>query len=255
MTPDQIKEAKFRGPVRFYDGRNGMAQQDFECVDEPRLSYAWRRENKADKGRQYYMVDGTEVADIEEAATLLAKPTDPNSPDELWRKDHEEFRFSPRIGAATRALSEARCNGDALAFGTVRAWMRRASNPWHGGINAFADQERKAEREWPSWLYTVKSAAHETSRGMYLFMRDAEQDTGLQCALGKKCRNCPILKNIERSMQESRTREVFPSDVEDSDIAAAKIWTCIGHILTTNERVVDGVFFSTEEDRNDTGMW
>ena len=48
----------FRGPVRFYDGRKGMARQDYECVAEPRFGYSWQRENRQDKGRQFYTVDG-----------------------------------------------------------------------------------------------------------------------------------------------------------------------------------------------------
>jgi hypothetical protein len=79
---DDLKKAKFRGPVAFYDGARGMARQDFECVDNPRFGCFWRRENSKDKGRTAYMVDGCEVADLDEAARLLALPPDPDSPRE-----------------------------------------------------------------------------------------------------------------------------------------------------------------------------
>ena len=56
VTADILAKAKFRGPVRYGDGQNGMAQQDHECVDNPRFGYSWRRENRKDKGRVFYTV-------------------------------------------------------------------------------------------------------------------------------------------------------------------------------------------------------
>jgi len=248
-TAEGLRAAEFRGPVAFYDGRNGWARQDFECIAEPRFGYSWQRENRRDKGRQFYTVDGREVADFDEAARLLALPPDPESPREQRRRSIDEFRYSPKIDGATRALSEARCNADAGPFGMLRAWIRRADNPWHVGINRHSDVECKAGRPWPSWVYRVKSAAHETFRGMYLFEADRQEDVGLRCALGTKCRECPILREIEQAMVESRTRQPFPSVIEDSDIDAAKVWTCIGHILTEGKQVIDGAFFSTKHDK------
>lgn len=252
LTPEALSQAKFRGPVRFYDGSNGWARQEFDCVDEPRFGYAWQRDSRKDKGRQYYTVDGAEVADFAEAARLLALPPDPQSPAQQAKASIDEFKFSPKVGGATRALSEARCNGDAGPFGTVRAWMKRADNSWHQGINALSDQNRKAGEEFPHWLYHAKSAAHESYRAMYLFAADRETDTQLQCALGKRCRDCSILQQIETSMIASRLSRL-PSEIDDADIDAAKVWTCIGHVLTIDHtKVCDGMFISTERDRKST---
>lgn len=168
-TAAELAEKKFCGPVRFYDGRKGWARQDFECIDEPRFGYVWQREHSKDKGRQFYIVDGEEVSSLDEAARLLALPPATDSADALYKAEIEAFKFSPKVGGATRALSEARCNADAGPFGTVRAWMRRADNAWHQGINKFSMGETKQGREWASWLYHAKSAAHESYRAMYLF--------------------------------------------------------------------------------------
>lgn len=251
-TVEQLKAMKFRGPVCFRDGRKGMAQQDFESVDEPRFGYSWRREDRRDRGRQFYTVDGKEVADVDEAARLLALPEDPESPRALMRRYFEEAKGSPRLNyGASTAFNQAQNNASAGPFGTVRAWMQRANGAWHGGINQYADTERQAGRDFDSyrWLYTGKHAMHETYRGMYLFESDRKADTGLRCALGKKCRTCPILQTIEQSMQASKTREPFPSAVDEEDIDAAKVATCIAHILQTKTDVIDGAFFSRREDR------
>lgn len=248
-TVEALKSAKFRGPVAFYDGNAGMARQDFECVDEPRFGYFWRRENYKDRGRQAYMVDGAEVASLEEACALLAQPPNAESPKEVLRRHHDEFMASPKLDyGATRALSEARCNADTGAFGMVRAAMQRGENAWHRGINRFSDIEREAGRPFPHWLYHIKSAAHESYRAAYLFQADAEKDTNLVCALGKRCRDCPMLQVIETTMREAR-EEKWPSANTDMDIIMAKTWTCIGHILTENADIHDGQFFSTQRDR------
>lgn len=250
LTPEALKKAEFRGPVRFYDGAKGMARQDFQCVEEPRFGYCWKREDRNDRGRQAYMVDGKEVADLEEACRLLALPIDPESPDALLRREIDEFLDSPSLNyGATRALSEARCNADGGPFGMMRAWMQRAGHVFHVGVNAHADRLRKATDRWPSWLYRVKSAAYETSRGMLLFAADRKEDTGLKCALGRRCRDCPILQDIEAAMVEGRTRKPFPREIDDSDIDAAKVWTCIGHVLSTGTDVIDGAFFWRDQDK------
>src|SRR4051812_38086158 len=123
MTPAELRQATFRGPVRFLDGRKGMAQQDFECIAEPRFGYSWRRENRQDGGRQFYTVDGREVADFEEAARLLSEPAAEDSPAERARRSIDAFKASPKLLGATRALSEAQCNVSVGPFGTVRAWL------------------------------------------------------------------------------------------------------------------------------------
>ena len=254
LTAEALKKAEFRGPVRFYYGRGGMARQDFECVADPRFGYFWTRENRKDKGRQAYTVDGKEVADLDEACRLLAKPPAADSPDVLARQFIDEFHASPRLNyGATRALSEARCNADVGPFGMVRAWKQRADHPWHVGINKLADEARKTGEEWPHWLYQTKTAAHESYRGFYLFTREREVGTGLMCARGVKCRECPILQQIEASMIEAWTAR-FAIEITDADIDAAKVWTCIGHLLTGGTNIHEGAW-STKEDRESGDIW
>lgn len=253
LTPEALAEAKFRGPVRFYDGRRGMAQQDFECVLNPRFGFSWRRESRKERGRQFYTVDGKEVADLAEACRVLALPPDPESPAEKMKRMFDDIRNSPKLNiGGSRAGNFAELNADATPFGTVRAWMQRADNAWHTGINAWSDEEHRAGNDWAKWLYTTKHAFQEMSRGMYLFTSAREKDTGLKCSLGKSCRTCPILKTIEESMVAARTRQPFPQDLEDTDIDGAKVATCIGHILTSRGDVVDGAFWSTKESREDS---
>ena len=254
LTTDALKKAEFRGPVRFYDGRGGMARQDFECVAEPRFGYFWQRENRKDKGRQAYTVDGKEVENLDEACRLLADPPAADSPDVLLRQSIDEFHASPPLNyGATRANSEARFNADAGPFGMVRAWTQRADHPWHVGINTLADEARKTGEAWPRWLYQTKTAAHETYRGFYLFSRDRETASGLMCARGVKCAECPILQQIETSMVAARTAR-FAREITDADIDAAKVWTCISHLLTGGTDMHEGAW-STKEDRESGGLW
>ncbi|NKB56818.1 MAG: hypothetical protein GKS00_10825 [Alphaproteobacteria bacterium] len=255
LSIEALKDAKFRGPIAFYDGKNGMARQDFECIEEPRFSYSWRRENSCDKGRQFYMVDGKEVEDLAEACKLLALPPASDSPVEQFKRKMDELSASPKLNyGATRALLEARCNADVGAFGTMRAWMHRTYNAIHDGINKFSNIEQEAGREFPHWLYRIKSGAHEVSRAIYLFKADAKKDTGLMCALGKRCRDCLVLSTIEASMIEARTRGPFSRDIEDVDIHSAKSWICVGHILSENAKVINGEFLSTKESRSNSSM-
>lgn len=250
LNVDSLKAAKFRGPVAFYDYAKGGARQDFECVDEPRFGYFWERKTRKDQGRQSYMVDGAEVPSLEKACELLASPPDPNSPREVHKRWHEEFEASPQLEHGPyRALSEARVNADGGAFGMVRASMQRVDGGWHGGINSYADKERAAGRDWPGWLYDVKSGAHESYRLMYLFQADAEKDTHLTCALGTKCRECPILKAIETAVIEARAGK-FASYSNEQDLLMVKTWTCIGHILHAGARPHDGAFLSRPGDHD-----
>lgn len=91
LTVEALKAAKFRGPTVFGDGAKGMAFQEHVCVDEPRFGYTWRRENRKDRGRTFYTVDGDEVS-LEEACKRLALPPDPNSRAEKMRVYMEERR-------------------------------------------------------------------------------------------------------------------------------------------------------------------
>lgn len=251
-----LKAAKFKGPVRFYDGRNGWARQDFECVDEPRFGYYWMRENHKDRGNQWYTVDGDEVGNLEEACRRLAAAPDPECKDNLRKRSWDEHSNSPKLNhGASRALSEARCNADAGPYGMMRAWLQRIQQPYHSGINRLSDMARRDGEEWPHWLYQAKSAAQETYRGQYLFAADREKATGLQCALGKSCRDCPILQTIEASIVEARTSGAFSYPSDDADVDAAKVWTCIQHIQSSGVQPMDGVFFSTKADRDEVHPW
>jgi hypothetical protein len=251
LTPKALSEAKFKGPTKFYDYADGGARQDFECVDEPRFGYAWQRASRADNGRQFYMVDGCEVADLDEAVRLLYLPIDPERPNAVSRGEFDEFRKSPSLNyGGSRAWNEAECNWDAGPFGMVRASVRRAENAWRVGINAFAAAEREVGRDWPRWLYEVKNAAHESYRLMDLFRSDRKTDTDLRCTLGKRCRDCPVLRAIDTAMVEQQ-RMKWQSGVEDFDIDAAKTWTSVGHILRENAQVTPGGFLSTKAQRDD----
>jgi hypothetical protein len=254
MTLDELKEARFRGPVRFIDGAKGMAQQDFECVANPRLGYSWRRENRQDKGRQFYTVDGREVADLNEVVRLLALPVDANSPAEYTKRCIDEFMASPRLNyGATRALSEAKCNVTVGPFGGLRSWMKRAGHAWHVGINAFAEDQHIHGVKFESyqWLYNARNAAEEVYRLMHLFESDRKTDTVLICDFGTRCRECLVLKHIETKMLAVGANPKLGREIEHSDIDAAKAWTCITHILTQGRIPTDGVFVTCEHDRND----
>lgn len=255
LTVEALKATKMKGPTRFGDGARGMAFQDFESVDEPRFGYRWHRDHRKDPGRQFYTVDWEEVASLEEAIEKLSKPADPGSQREVWRQFAEETKDSPRMNVgACSALNEARCNASAGPFGMVRAFLRRAENAWHGGINAYADAIRNAggdRADHPDWLYNAKSAAQEMHRGQYLFAALREKETGLKCALGVQCSKCPILKTIEETMVVRREKSGFPTDINDHDIDAAKVLTCIGHVLQekAGKYICDGAFWYRPEDR------
>jgi hypothetical protein len=247
---EALKAMKFKGPVRFYNMGNGGARQDYEAVDEPRLGYSWEKARRKEGGaeRKFFTVDGRAVADLDEAVKLLALPEPYDSPNQLRRKGLAEHFAEPQLTRHLRAGNDAECNWRAGPFAMMRAFIDRAGTAWHGGINKYADDERKAEREWPHWLYTVKDAGFEASRLMLLFQQDRDADVDLRCALGKRCRDCPILQAIETSMVASRAAP-FSRGVEDWDIDAAKTWTCIGHILHEKVEPFDGGFLSTARDR------
>jgi hypothetical protein len=246
-----LSKGKFRGPVKFYDGRGGWARQDFVSIDEPRFGYAWQRENRKDKGRTWFMVDGAQVADFAEADRLLAEPPKADSPAEVQKRELEELFESPRLGIAGGALSEARCNAATGPFASVRATMQRVEHGWHVGLNRHNEARRERGEEFQHGLYNAKTAAYEAFRSMYLWAADREKDTGLQCALGTKCRKCPILADIEKAITDNRDAERFGRpDIEVEDIDFAKTWTCIGHILQERpNEFFDGAFFTTADDR------
>ena len=247
----ELSKGQFRGPVKFYDGRGGWARQDFQSMAEPRFGYAWQREDRNDRGRTWWMVDGKEVADFDEADRLLASPPAADSPDEIMRREMDEFMASPRVGPCYRARAEAECNAAAGPMGQVRATMSRIDHPWHVGINRYNDKMREKGEPFNHGLYNAKTAAQEASRLMYLWASDRVKDTGLECALGVKCRDCPILGEIEAACIESRDAEKFGRpDIEIEDIDFAKTWACIGHVLQERpNEFFDGGLLSTAEDR------
>lgn len=270
ITLEQLTAAKeFRGPIRFADGRNGMAQQDFESITIPRFGYAWRRENRKDKGVTFYLVDGLRVETLEEAAERLNAPPREDSLTVLAEQIHREHDRA-KVGARSVENVAARC-AETGPFAGVYAAMHRSSHAWHVGVNAYSEAERKAKKDWPRWAYNSKSAAHEAYRLMYLWAADRDRDTGLKCVLGVACRDCPALKNIENAMVSARAdrviapdpaNEFFPeghtwpgADVWDQDIDMAKTWTCIAHVLqAAPDHYWEGIL-STEADRKDDRMW
>ena len=250
VTADILAKAKFRGPVRFADGRNGMAQQDHECVDNPRFGYAWRRESRKDKGRIFYTVDGREVGSLDEAARDLLREPDPASPRERMKALLSE---SPADRQSRRAAMDGERFMRDGPFGMLMASYERMNNPWHVGINRYSDALRQRGEPFPNWLYAVKSGTFEMSRVMRLFAADRAKDTGLKCALGTACRKCEILTTIETAMEEQRTQPAGilpPRVIDDSDIDAAKAMTCVGHVLTSDKEVhvAEGIVW-TKEDR------
>lgn len=254
-THETLKAAKFRGPTRFSDGRKGMAQQDFEWPENPRFGYSWRREDRSDKGRTFMTVDGAEVATFDDAIKLLALPPDPESPAERMRS---WIGRTPEEKQLRHVESGAESNASAGPFGLVNAAMGRASYPWHHGINAYGDIQRKAGAGFDtySWLYRAKDAAHESYRLMYLWKADRKADTGLKCILGKACRSCPILKTIEEHMIAARQQKpglsLPPYDVLDDDIDMAKTWTCITHAIAEAGKLPWEGILHTKDDREDT---
>lgn len=247
-TAASLKDLEFKGPVFYADGYAGMARQGFECTIEARFGYCWERKDYKDKqGRQYFTVDGKEVADLEEAATLLNQPADPESPNEVMKRWHKEYDASPHVGY-TSALSLARCDADAGPFGLVNAFMQRAGHSWHVGINKYSDISREEGTPWPRWLYHIKSAAFEMSRLMYLWEHDRKEDTQLVCALGVRCRDCLILKTVEQTLIEERDNLKWKRDIWDKDIDAAKTLTCIGHVLAEPNLHWEGIL-ATKRDR------
>lgn len=90
ITVERLKAALFHGPVLYGDNQRGGAVQEFASDVSPRFRYAWRSENPKDEGRVYYLVDGEEVPDLDEAARRLNLPPDPNSREERMRAWSED---------------------------------------------------------------------------------------------------------------------------------------------------------------------
>jgi hypothetical protein len=109
---------------------------------------------------------------------------------------------------------------------------------WHVAINRHADDQAKAKKHWPRFMYEAKSAAGQVSHMAALFKREREgalpathqqcshqapvpvRDNHLTCCLGAKCRECDHLLALEG---------IAGAAPEEIDVA--KAWTCTAHIL------------------------
>ena len=112
------------------------------------------------------------------------------------------------------------------------------NHEWHVAINMHSDEQHKAGKEWPHFMYEAKSAADEVPRMAMLFKMEREgalpkthqqcsqqnpvpvTDNHLTCCLGIKTRECPHLLALEK------IRRCKPEDIDTS-----KAWTCAAHIL------------------------
>lgn len=114
------------------------------------------------------------------------------------------------------------------------------TNEWHGALNAYADEMRRAGKGWPRFMYTAKMISDEVPRMILLFEQDRRgrlpgsfkmcahdpapatplPDNHLRCSLGVECRKCPHLAGIDASAR-------MTSEAKDE----AKAWTCATHIL------------------------
>ena len=73
ITADDIRRSHLKVAL-FADGARGMAAQVHQCVEFPRLTRVWRRENRDDEGSSALFVDGERVADLDAAAAALNGP-------------------------------------------------------------------------------------------------------------------------------------------------------------------------------------
>ena len=122
-------------------------------------------------------------------------------------------------------------------FGTDRRGC--GTNEWHGAINRYQDEQRKAGKEWAPMLYTAKMVSDEVPRLILKFEQERRglptgfkmcghdpappkplPDNHLKCWLGKECRKCEYLAAIESAPG-------MTNEAKDE----AKAWTCATHIL------------------------
>lgn len=124
---------------------------------------------------------------------------------------------------------------------------------WHVAINRYT--EDKHGDDWPSWMYDAKTMAQEVPRLALLFEKErtgtlcktfrrcsccSEQkhviDNHLTCALGKKCRECPILAGLDKAELHPEQRDWI------------KAWTCAGHIMANGGDRAGTGFIMTVDD-------
>lgn len=130
------------------------------------------------------------------------------------------------------------------------------SQEWHVAINRHVDEQRQANKVWPSFMYEAKSAADEVPRMVMLFKQEREDalpkthkqcsmqepvpvpDNHLTCCLGIKTRECPHLVALEK------LERCTPDDID-----AAKAWTCAAHILSKGGDVMNTGYLLRVDDR------
>jgi hypothetical protein len=129
--------------------------------------------------------------------------------------------------------------------------------PWHRAINRHSEEQQKAGKEWPRFMYDGKTAASEVPRMALVLGMEREgklpkvfrpcsccsegkhiEDNHLTCCLGVKCRECPHLLALEKAT------ELTPEQIDQ-----CKAWTCAAHILANGGDVMGEGFLVTVDDR------
>lgn len=72
VTVEQLRKSRFNAVV-FADMAKGGYMQVFQCRDFPRLMVRIIRETRKHEERKVFMVDDTEVPDIQAAAAALSE--------------------------------------------------------------------------------------------------------------------------------------------------------------------------------------
>jgi hypothetical protein len=152
-------------------------------------------------------------------------------------------RYAHKRGTMLEALKEGReyIRGFKLSRADDFSSDRRGcgTNEWHGAINRFSEEQRKAGKPWARMMYTAKMVSDEVPRMILLFEKERRglpdsfkmcahdpspptklPDNHLRCALGQECRKCEYLGAIE-------TEARMTNEAKDE----AKAWTCATHIL------------------------
>lgn len=123
---------------------------------------------------------------------------------------------------------------------------------WHVAINV---HQREVGHENMKFMYEAKSGLSELARLPYVFARERKgelpkihqqcshsapvemPENYLMCCLGKKCRECPILKAID----------AMKGTDEEKDIA--KAMTCVTHIISEGGDMMNEGFILDCSDR------
>lgn len=151
-------------------------------------------------------------------------------------------RYASELGIADKKRAEGAMymrgyKLERVDFSTYRRGC--GDSAWHGAINIFAEQERRAGNVHPRMMYIAKMVSDEVPRMILLFERERRglpdtykmcahdprpatplPDNHLRCHFGVECRKCPYLSAIEAAPN-------MPNEAKDE----AKAWTCATHIL------------------------